>query len=195
MNVLIVEDDELKRLTLAADLNEAGHEAHAVPSGEHALEFLERRRMDVVITDLKMPGIDGLELLRTIKEEHPPSTEVIMMTAFGTIPLAVEAIRLGALDFVTKPFDNRQLLPLLAGIEQRMARKLPDTSPAAAGSWATIEREIVGSSQPMKHLKHLVKLCAESDSHVLLCGETGSGKDLAASVIHRAGGRRSAIRW
>lgn len=189
MNVLIVDDDELKRLTLTADLNEAGHVAQAAPTAEQALEMLESAQVDVVITDLKMPGMDGLELMRTIREEISPSPEIIMMTAFGTIPLAVEAIRLGALDFVTKPFDNRQLLPLLAGIEQRMARQVPDQDPGARARFAAIESEIVGIGQPVKHLRHLVKLCAESDSHVLLCGETGTGKDLAASVIHRMGGR------
>ena len=189
MNILIVDDDELKRLTLTADLTEAGHAVCAESCGEDALSQLESSQMDVVITDLKMPGMDGLELLRAIKEELSPSTEVIMMTAFGTIPLAVEAIRLGALDFVTKPFDNRQLLPLLAGIEQRMARQVPAGDPASHSRFAAIDREIVGASPPMKHLKHLVRLCAESDSHVLLCGETGTGKDLTASVIHRYGGR------
>jgi two-component system, NtrC family, response regulator AtoC len=191
MNVLIVDDDKLKRLTLTADLTEAGHQILAASSGEQALELLESKQMDVVVTDLKMPGMDGLELLRAIKEELSPGTEVIMMTAFGTIPLAVEAIRLGALDFVTKPFDNRQLLPLLTGIEQRMARQVPPQEPVTRGRFAVIEREIIGTSPPVKHLKHLARLCAESDSHVLLCGETGTGKDLTASVIHRASGRNS----
>ena len=98
MKILIVEDEELKRMTLLADLTQAGHAVNAAESAHKALTILEQEQMDVVITDLKLPGMDGLELLRTIKEEIAPATEVIMMTAYGTIPLAVEAIRRGALD-------------------------------------------------------------------------------------------------
>ena len=185
MKVLIVEDDELKRLTLVEDITEAGYDVTSASSGESALEHLQQHAFDLVITDLKMPGMDGIELLRTIREERNPGTEVIMMTAFGTIPLAVEAIRLGALDFITKPFDNRQLLPLLASVERRMARKIPESGSGSDSIFSAINSAVIGTSPPMRHLKHLVKLCAEIDSNVLLCGETGTGKDLAASTIHR----------
>ena len=191
MKVLIVEDEELKRITLLADLVQAGHTVTAADSARQALEILEREQLDVVITDLKLPGMDGLELLRTIKEEFSPSTEVIMMTAYGTIPVAVEAIRRGALDFVTKPFDNRQMLPLLARIEQKMARKDLSREPHPAGEFSQIEQAVIGKSPPIRHLKHLIRLCAESDSNVLLCGETGTGKDLAAAMIHKISARHS----
>ena len=111
MKILVVEDEEPKRLTLMEDLVHNGHTVQAVADAAQALNVLEREGIDVVISDLKLPGTDGLELMRTIKEEIAPSTEVIIMTAFGTIPLAVEAIKNGALDFVTKPFNNHQLLP------------------------------------------------------------------------------------
>ena len=185
MKVLIVEDDELKRLTLVEDLTEGEHDVIAASSGESALEFLQQHAFDLVITDLKMPGMDGIELLRTIRDEFSPGPEVIMMTAFGTIPLAVEAIRIGALDFITKPFDNRQLLPLLVSVEQRLARKVPDSGNSGDSIFSAIDGSIIGTSPPMRHLKHMIKLCAETDSNVLLCGETGTGKDLAASTIHR----------
>jgi len=191
MKILIVEDEELKRITLLADLTQAGHTVNAAESAQKALNMLEHDEVDVVITDLKLPGMDGLELLRTIKEEIAPATEVIMMTAYGTIPLAVEAIRRGALDFVTKPFENRQILPLLSRIEQKMARKDPSRDSRAADEVLEIEKAIIGKSPPIRHLKHLIRVCAESDSNVLLCGETGSGKDLAASVIHRLSRRHS----
>lgn len=191
MKILIVEDEELKRITLLADLTQAGHTVSAAESAHEALNALEHEQMDVVITDLKLPGMDGLELLRTIKEEIAPATEVIMMTAYGTIPLAVEAIRRGALDFVTKPFENRQMLPLLSRIEQRMARKDPSRDSRAAKEVLEIEKAVIGKSPLIRHLKHLIRICAESDSNVLLCGETGSGKDLVASVIHRLSQRHS----
>ena len=191
MKILIVEDEELKRITLLADLTQAGHTGSAAGSAHEALNMLEHKQVDVVITDLKLPGMDGLELLRTIKEEIAPATEVIMMTAYGTIPLAVEAIRRGALDFVTKPFENRQILPLLTRIEQKMARKDPSRDSRAAEEVLKIEKAVIGKNPLIRHLKHLIRVCAESDSNVLLCGETGSGKDLAASVIHRLSQRHS----
>jgi DNA-binding NtrC family response regulator len=191
MKVLVVEDDESKRLTLLADLSQAGHSVQTVGSAQAALEILEREEMDAVITDLKLPGMDGIELLRSIKEEISPSTEVILMTAYGTIPLAVEAIRKGALDFVTKPFDNRQLLPILARIERKMARKDPAGEAQLAREFLEIEKTFLGKSPSVRHLKHLLRICAESDANVLLCGETGTGKDLAASLIHKLSARHS----
>ena len=191
MKVLVVEDEESKRLTLLADLIKVGHSVKAVPDAYQALDVLEREGIDVVITDLKLPGTDGLELMRAIKEEIAPSTEVIIMTAFGTIPLAVEAIKKGALDFVTKPFDNYQLVPLLERVEKKMARKDPSRESLPAKEYLEIEKLIIGSSPVIRHLKHLVRLCAESDANVLLCGETGTGKDLVASVIHKQSKRHS----
>ncbi|MEA1996833.1 MAG: sigma-54 dependent transcriptional regulator [Gemmatimonadota bacterium] len=191
MKVLVVEDEESKRFTLLADLSEAGHAVNTAACAEEALNVLESESVDVVVTDLKMPGMDGLELLRWIKEEIAPGTEVIMMTAYGTIPLAVEAIRQGALDFITKPFDNRQIIPMLARIEQKMARKDLSKEEPPSREYLEIEKAVIGRSQPMRHLKHLIRVCAESDANVLLCGETGSGKDLAASVIHRFSERHS----
>ena len=191
MKVLIVEDEESKRLTLTEDLIQIGHSVQAVPDASLAMDILGREGIDVVITDLKLPGIDGLELMRIIKEEIAPSTEVIIMTAFGTIPLAVEAIKNGALDFVTKPFDNHQLLPLLERIEKKMARKDLSREGLPAKEYLEIEKFIIGQSPGIRHLKHLVRICADSDANVLLCGETGTGKDLVASVIHKLSKRHS----
>ena len=191
MKILVVEDEESKRLTLYADLSQEGHAVTTASSAQEALNVLERDTVDVVITDLKMPGMDGLELLRSIKDEISPSTEVIMMTTYGTIPLAVEAIRRGALDFVTKPFDNRQIIPLLARIEQKMARKDLSRERQPSREVLEIERTIFGKSPPMRHLKHLIRVCAESETNVLLCGETGTGKDLVSSMIHKLSKRHS----
>ncbi|MBN2290425.1 MAG: sigma-54-dependent Fis family transcriptional regulator [Candidatus Glassbacteria bacterium] len=191
MKILVVEDEESKRLTLLEDLIQNGHAVQAVPDASRALDVLEREGIDVVITDLKLPGTDGLELMRAIKEEIAPSTEVIIMTAFGTIPLAVEAIKNGALDFVTKPFDNHQLLPLLERIENKMARKDPSRESLPVKEYLEIEKSVTGNSPSLRHLKHLVRICSESDANVLLCGETGTGKDLVASVIHKQSRRHS----
>ncbi|MFC1614110.1 sigma-54-dependent transcriptional regulator [Gemmatimonadota bacterium] len=191
MKILVVEDEELKRLTLQEDLVHNGHAVQAVADAAQALNVLEREGIDVVISDMQLPGTNGLELMRTIKEEIAPSTEVIIMTAFGTIPLAVEAIKNGALDFVTKPFNNHQLLPLLERIEQEMAHKEPTHENLLAKEYREIEKYIIGNNPSIRHIKHLVRICSESDANVLLCGETGTGKDLVASVIHKQSKRHS----
>jgi len=181
MRILVVDDEKIKRVTLADDLAAQGHDVVAAEDGEQALERLQSGPFDVVVTDLKMPGIDGLELLKRIKHGPTASIEVILMTAYGSIPVAVEAVKLGAFDFLTKPFRNEDLLPLLARIERRHGAPAGQTlSPSEA-----IERQIVGHSEAMGRVKHMVGICARTDANVLLCGETGCGKDLIASTIHR----------
>ena len=145
---------------------------------------MQRRRFDVVVTDLKMPNLDGIELLKRIKQGPLAAMEVIMMTAYGSIPVAVEAMRLGAFDFVTKPFRNEDIFPLLARIE-RAARRPPERR---AGRAAAGRRHRSGDRRPIAgdgRVKHMIQICARTDANVLLCGETGVGKDLVAGVIHR----------
>ena len=118
MKILIVDDEKIKRVTLAEDLRTQGYEVVAAADGQEAWEQLQRGRFDVVVTDLKMPNLDGIELLKRIKQGPLADLEVVMMTAYGSIPVAVEAMRLGAFDFVTKPFRNDDVFPLLARIER-----------------------------------------------------------------------------
>ncbi len=117
MKILVADDEKMKRLTLAQDLTAQGHEVVTAGDGAEALEQLLRGKFDVVVTDLKMPNLDGIELLKRIKQEHIAEVEVIIMTAYGSIPLAVEAGKLGAFDFLTKPFHNEDIFPLLSRIE------------------------------------------------------------------------------
>ena len=119
MRILVVDDEKIKRVTLADDLAAQGHEVVAAADGAEAWEQLQTGRFDVVVTDLKMPKLDGIELLKRIKQGPLADMAVIMMTAYGSIPVAVEAMRLGAFDFVTKPFRNEDIFPLLARIERR----------------------------------------------------------------------------
>ncbi len=188
MRVLVADDEKIKRITLADDLTAAGHEVVAAADGAEALERLAAEAFDVVVTDLKMPNLDGIELLKRIKQGPWASTEVIMMTAYGSIPVAVEAVKLGAFDFLTKPFRNEDVLPLLARIErQRTAAagtRPPALSPAAVGA------EIVGCSAAVERVRRMIEICVKTDANVLLCGETGVGKDLLAGVIHRNSHRR-----
>jgi DNA-binding NtrC family response regulator len=186
----VVDDERIKRVTLADDLAAQGHQVVAAADGEEAWERLTSEQFDVVVTDLKMPKLDGIELLKRIKQGPAAAMAVIMMTAYGSIPVAVEAMRLGAFDFVTKPFRNEDILPLLARIERGRAATqgaAPDT-PAAAQE---IQREIVGRSPQIARVRQMAEICARTDANVLVVGETGVGKDLVAGVIHRTSHRQA----
>jgi DNA-binding NtrC family response regulator len=184
MRILVVDDEEIKRITLADDLATQGHEVVSVGDGAEALQQLQQGRFDVVVTDLKMPKVDGLELLKRIKSGPWSDMEVILMTAYGSIPVAVEAVKLGAFDFLTKPFRNEDIFPLLARIERnRLVAAVDADNDSAAG--APLGRLVIGQSAAMNRVRHMVEICARTDANVLLIGETGVGKDLLASVIHR----------
>jgi two-component system response regulator AtoC len=183
MRILVVDDEKMKRVTLADDLATQGHEVITAADGEEAIQKLQAGGVDVVVTDMKMPKVDGMELLKWIKQGALADMEVIMMTAYGSIQVAVEAVKLGAYDFVTKPFRNEDIFPLLARIEREKGLARSGTLGETAA--ADIERSIVGRSPLMSRVKRMVEICARTDANVLLMGETGVGKDLLASVIHR----------
>jgi DNA-binding NtrC family response regulator len=185
MRILVVDDEKIKRITLADDLASQGHEVLMAGDGEAALEKLAQGRFDVVVTDLKMPKLDGLELLKRIKQGPMADLEVIMMTAYGSIPVAVEAVKLGAFDFVTKPFRNEDIFPLLARIEREKKAAAGATQSAAAQPAIEVEQTIVGASSAMDRVRRMVEISAKTDANVLLFGETGVGKDLLANTIHR----------
>lgn len=185
MRILVVDDEKIKRVTLADDLATQGHEVVTAADGVEALERLASGRFDVVVTDLKMAKIDGLELLKRIKQGPLADMDVVMMTAYGSIPVAVEAVKLGAFDFVTKPFRNEDIFPLLARIERQRQATGPRVEQVSEAAAASIDQAIVGQSAVMSRVKRMVEISSHTDANVLLCGETGVGKDLLASVIHR----------
>jgi len=186
MRVLVVDDEKIKRITLGDDLATQGHEVVTAADGEEALRLLEAGRFDLVVTDLKMPRIDGIELLKRIKQGPTSDMAVIMMTAYGSIQVAVEAVKLGAYDFITKPFRNEDIFPLIARLErERQSAAQAAASPAAAVAAAEIDQAVVGASPVMQRVRQMVQISAKTDANVLLFGETGVGKDLIASVIHR----------
>ena len=185
MRILVVDDEKIKRVTLADDLATQGHDVVTAADGAEALQRLEAGPFDVVVTDLKMPKLDGIELLKRIKQGPLAHVEVVMMTAYGSIPVAVEAMKLGAFDFVTKPFRNEDIFPLLARIERQREACAPPQAQAGEAVSADIDQVIVGQSAVMTRVKRMVEISARTDANVLLCGETGVGKDLLASVIHR----------
>jgi two-component system, NtrC family, response regulator AtoC len=191
MKILVADDEKIKRVTLAHDLQSQGHDVVTAGDGEEALEKISAAPFDVIVTDLKMPKLDGIELLKRIKRDHLSDAEVIIMTAYGSIPLAVEAGKLGAFDFLTKPFRNEDVFPLLARIEahrQGTTRSSPEPLETLIDN---IDHAVVGQSPAMRRVRRLIEICTRSDANVLICGETGCGKDLAAATIHRNSPRRS----
>jgi DNA-binding NtrC family response regulator len=191
MRILVADDEKMKRVTLAQDLAGQGHEVATAADGIEALEQIKAGRFDVVITDLKMPKIDGIELLKQIKRDPLTDTEVIIMTAYGSIPLAVEAGKLGAYDFVTKPFRNEDIFPLLAQIEAVRQPPAPAGHETLEAAFEHIDQTVVGQSAAMQRVRRMIQICVRSDANVLLCGETGTGKDLIAAAIHRSSQRRT----
>ncbi len=191
MKILVVDDEKIKRITLADDLATQGHEVAGAADGQDALEQLAAQRFDVVVTDLKMPKLDGIELLKRIKQGPQADIEVIMMTAYGSIPVAVEAVKLGAFDFLTKPFRNEDVFPLFARIQRQREAATVEPRADAPFSAADVETTIVGRSAAMERVRRMVEICARTDANVLLYGETGVGKDLLATIIHRNSYRRA----
>ncbi|MEE8452377.1 MAG: sigma-54 dependent transcriptional regulator [Thermoguttaceae bacterium] len=189
MRILVVDDEKIKRVTLADDLTTQGHDVVTAGDGAEALETLGRESFDVVVTDLKMPNLDGIELLKQIKAGPLAAMEVIMMTAYGSIPVAVDAVKLGAFDFLTKPFRNEDVFPLLARIERNRQSVAESAEPGAEAGAAEIETEIIGKSAGMDQVRRMIAICIRSDANVLLVGETGVGKDLISMVIHRCSHR------
>ncbi|MCJ7622987.1 MAG: sigma-54 dependent transcriptional regulator, partial [Anaerolineaceae bacterium] len=192
MKILVVDDEEIKRVSLADDLVSAGFETASASHGQEAIDLLDQESFDVVVTDLRMSNIDGMELLQHIKCNGHAKTEVIMMTAYGSIPLAVEAMKLGAYNFITKPFRNEELIPLLERIREKKQRPPEVLKAEETIDQSRLEQTIIGNSSAMCEVRRLVQLYARNDATILLTGETGTGKDLVAKTIHDLSGRRSA---
>jgi len=189
-HVLFVDDEPALRDLMAERLTEAGFEVVQADSGERALALLEQFAFDVVITDLRLPGIDGSRVIEVARDRYP-SIVAIVITGFGTVKDAVDAIKRGASDFIAKPFQFDELLHVLQNsLEQR--RLLSEN----AYLRSQLEERyqfggIHGRSRPMQKLFHLLETVARSSSTVLITGETGTGKEVVARAIHHNSARRA----
>ena len=188
--ILIIDDDTSLRRVLEYNLLEEGYEVVAVESGENGLILFKEQQPDLVITDLKMPGISGFEVLSSIKERSP-QTPVIVITAFGAVETAVEAMKVGAYDYITKPFNRDALrLTVRKAVEMRGLadenRRLKEELTGRAEF-----RSIVGISRKMEQVLTMVRKVADTEATVLITGESGTGKELVAQAIHSLSSRRS----
>jgi two-component system response regulator HydG len=196
LRILVVEDNESMREGMSEVLRKAGHEVTAASAVDPGLDLLNREPFDLVIADYKMPGKTGLELLAEIKTRHP-ETEAILVTAFGTIDLAVEAMKQGAWDFITKPFSREELSVKVGRVGRIIADRRRASRLAMENRYLREEMEtrvpfgeIIGDSPRMKAVYRTIAKVAGGDTSVLVYGESGTGKELVARAVHLASQRR-----
>jgi Nif-specific regulatory protein len=181
--ILIADDHDALRRGLVRALSDAGHEVDEAPNGNAAIERLHESYFDVVLSDLKMGGSDGLEVLKTAKALHP-TTAVILMTAFGSVSTAVEAMKVGAFDYVQKPFEIEEMeLKIAKALELRRMQNELDYLRHTQQDIYNFD-SIIGSSGALQRVLSVVKKVAKSNTTVLIRGETGTGKELIAGAIH-----------
>jgi two-component system response regulator HydG len=187
-HILVVDDEPSMRTTLSILLKRKGYQVSLAESGAEALQMLARGGYDMVLTDLMMEGIDGIELLRRIKEADPHA-EVLIFTAYGTIASAVEAMRLGAYDYIGKPFDEEELLLKVA---RALERRALVQEVQALRAELQGQGRIVSASREMRAVLAMVDQVAPTEATVLIEGESGTGKELVARAIHKQSRRNTA---
>ena len=188
MKILMVEDERMTRIALTGTLRKEGHEVLPCPDGHTAIAALDNNVFDVVLTDLNLPGPDGIEILRHAVQKNP-DIKVIIMTAYASTETAVEALRIGAYDYLTKPFQPDEVLARIGHIENLLSvqeenrtlkRRIADIS----------QRTIVGDSPVMTRLTETITTIAPGEFSVLIQGPSGTGKELVAQAIHQRSNRR-----
>lgn len=190
MKILLVEDERMTRISLTGTLRKEGHEVVPCPDGHVGLEALNSDAFDLVLTDLNLPGPDGLEVLRNARQHHP-CPRVIIMTAYASTETAVEALRQGAHDYVTKPFQTDEILTRIRNIN-RLHEVEQENRQLKARIAGASDRRIVGNSAGMQELKTTIASIAPGEYNILIQGPSGTGKELVARAVHDQSNRKAA---
>jgi two-component system response regulator PilR (NtrC family) len=190
MSILIVDDEEVLQDVLSALVREEGHEAVVARTGEEALTLLEREEVDLVLLDLMLPGLSGMEVLRQARE-HDPDLVVVVITAFSSIEGAIDAMKQGAFHYIPKPFKNEEVrLTIRKGLERRQLKAENRALKEQLHGRFGFDR-IIGKSKPIQQVFDLIRLAAPSKSNILILGDSGTGKELVAKAIHHNSKRRN----
>ncbi len=188
--ILVVDDEKNLRLVVQKELTRQGHEVDIATNGEEAWVHLEEKDFDVLLSDIDMPIMDGIALLRRVRENLQNPPEVIMLTGQATVETAIEAMKLGAYDYLTKPYRITELSALVTQAAEKQALKNDNQRLKAQIQRKTGNMpEIIAESRQMKEVLRLVQRVAPSDTSVLVTGESGTGKELIAQAIHRLSDR------
>lgn len=189
--VLVVDDEENIRLVLKTMLGKRGYQVRTAATAEAALEQLDRFAPEFVLSDVRLPGIDGIALCAEVLRRAPETT-VIVMSAYGSVELALSAVRAGAYDYVSKPFKRDEVLFALGKAEERRSLRHENASlrrEAAQGRTELLQHGLLGVSEPMRQVTRIIDKVSAYRTTVLIVGESGTGKELVAQAIHRASPR------
>jgi DNA-binding NtrC family response regulator len=188
--LLLVDDDTAFRTVMAAELSRSGYDVRTAASGEDALAVCAQVEPQVILLDLQLPGISGLDVLKSLRERHAPG-EVVMLTGHGSIDSAIEAIRIGAFDYVSKPCPLDELEIRIQRALERQALKDRASLLERGLTPPDLGRSFIGASQEFRGVLQLLDRVAQANSTVLITGETGTGKEMAAKLIHARSARRA----
>ena len=189
--ILIVDDEPLIRESLYEILRIDGYRALMAPTGEEALALIKDQRVDIVLTDMKLPQMSGLDLLEKLKQIHP-ETAVILITGYGSIETAVQAMKQGAFDYITKPINDHEIKLIIKKIvdHKELLEENRDLREIVAESNPTSFCNMIGGSARMQFVYHVVESVASSNATILIMGESGTGKGLVARAIHQSDQKR-----
>ena len=187
--ILIIEDEKIMRITLEDFLKSKDFEVYATDRGLEGIEIFKREEIDCVITDVRLPDIDGLSVLKDVKNTKP-HVPVIIITAFGTIQMAVSAMKMGAFDYITKPFSLDEFLLVIDRAIEIKSIKEENINLKRKLDNIISQHYLIGESRQIKEIYEIACRIADLDSSVLITGETGTGKELVANIIHYGGKRK-----
>ncbi len=188
-HLLIADDNKVMRKSLKSAFENIGHKVKTCKNGLEAIQAIKNDNYDCVITDYRMPEADGMAVLLSAKESSP-LTPVIIITAFGDIEKAVEAMRCGAKDYITKPFAQNEIFYRLAKVLEETKQQIEITE---RDKFLSVD-DFIGECPEIKRIKQIIDSVKDVDSSVLITGETGTGKNLIARIIHDSGPRARVIK-